>query len=86
MVDVNCGDFEQRLDFWVNEFMNMGTPSTVLNSEGSRTAHSSSVGSTDQHADQLHIINSVFFAVLVNKIDKLGEDSDNKLAQLDQRV
>ncbi len=74
-MDVNCSEFEQRLDFWINEFMTMGTPATQVNTDGSRTAHSSSVGSSDYHADQLQVVNSVFFSVLVNKVDKVHPEA-----------
>lgn len=86
VVDVNSADFEQRLDFWINEFMTMGTPATQVNSDGSRTAHSSSVGSSDYHADQLQVVNSVFFSVLVNKVDKIQADAKIKIDQFEQKL
>lgn len=53
VVDINSKNIEQRLDFWMNEFMTMGTAGTnaLVNTDGTRTGHSSSVGSTDLHAD-----------------------------------
>jgi GTPase SAR1 family protein len=79
VVDINSAEFEHRLDFWINEFMTMGTPATQVNTDGSRTAHSSSVGSSDYHADQLQVVSSVFFSVLVNKVDKVLPDGKMKI-------
>lgn len=65
----------------------MGTPATQVNTDGSRTAHSSSVGgSSDYHAEQLQVVNSVYFSVLVNKVDKVNQDKSEKLQDFNLKV
>jgi len=87
-VDISSKNIEQRLDFWMNEFMTMGTSNhspAVVNTDGSRTPHSSSIGSSDFHAEQLHLVNSVFFSVVVNKVDKVGKQQTiSKEDRIDQ--
>ena len=53
VVDITSDKIESCLDLWMKEFMTMGsqTGSQSVNVDNNRSAHTSSIGSTDFHVE-----------------------------------
>ncbi len=68
--------------------MGSQTGSQSVNVDNNRSAHSSSIGSTDFHVEQHQKQNTVVFAVLINKIDKIDSNPNREtiLEQMDTKI